>query len=135
MSRGYRLARSACDRATAARLAIQLAHDAYAFHGVAEASGWVERAALLSEGKPPSVAAACVPMLRAHLALLADHDPELARAESERAMALAREVGAVDVEMFALALNGLSLVGVGEIEVGMRRDRRRCGGCGGRRDD
>jgi LuxR family maltose regulon positive regulatory protein len=36
-------------------------------------------------------------------------------------MALAREVGAVDVEMFALALNGLSLVSAGEIEVGMRR--------------
>lgn len=119
--RGYRLAQSARDPATAARLAIQLAYDAYAFHGVAEASGWVERAALLVDGEPPSVAAAYVPMLRAHLALLADHDPGLARAESERAMTLAREVGAVDVEMFALALNGLSLVSAGEIEVGMRR--------------
>lgn len=36
-------------------------------------------------------------------------------------MAIAREVGAVDVEMFALALNGLSLVSAGETEVGMRR--------------
>jgi hypothetical protein len=99
--RGYRLAQSARDPATAARLAIQLAYDAYAFHGVAEASGWVERAALLVDGEPPSVAAAYVPMLRAHLALLADHDPGLARAESERAMTLARELGAVDVEMFA----------------------------------
>ena len=78
--------RSVRDRATAARLAIQLAYDAYAFHGMAEASGWVERAALLVDGEPPSVAAASVPMLRAHLALLADHDPELARAESERAI-------------------------------------------------
>ena len=118
---GYRLARSVRDRPTAARLAIQLAYDAYAFRGMAEASGWVERAALLVDGESPSVAAASVPMLRAHLALLADHDPELARAESERAMAVAREVGAVDVEMFALALNGLSLVSAGEIEVGMRR--------------
>jgi LuxR family transcriptional regulator, maltose regulon positive regulatory protein len=119
--RGYRLARSQRDGACAARLAIQLAHDAYAFRGKAEASGWVERAALLVEGEPPSVAAACVPMLRAHLALLADHDPGSARVQSERAIALAREVGAVDVEMFALALNGLSLVSAGEIEVGMRR--------------
>lgn len=37
--RGYRLARSLGDAATAARLAIQLGHDAYAFRGPAEASG------------------------------------------------------------------------------------------------
>ena len=41
--RGYRIARADGDAATAARLAIQLAHDAYAFRGPAEASGW-ERA-------------------------------------------------------------------------------------------
>lgn len=95
---GYRLARAERDGATAAPLAIQLAYDGYAFRGKAEASRWVERAALLVDGEPPSVAAACVPMLRAHLALLSDHDPESARVESERAIALAREVGAVDVE-------------------------------------
>jgi hypothetical protein len=87
--RGYRLARSRGDDATAARLAIQLGQDAYAFRGPAEASGWVERAALLVEGKPPSVAAASVWLLRAHFAL-SDHDPDSARAGSERA--LAREV-------------------------------------------
>ncbi len=99
--RGYRLARSARDNTAAARLAIQLAYDAYAFRGKAEASGWIERAALLVDGEPPSVAAACVPMLHAHLALLSDHDPESARTESERAIALAREVGAVDVDVRA----------------------------------
>src|SRR5262245_49448669 len=45
--RGYRLARSRGDAATAARLAIHLCLDAYTFRGPAEASGWVERAALL----------------------------------------------------------------------------------------
>ena len=54
------------------------------------------------------------------MALLAEHDPASARVESERAVALAREVGVVDVEMFALALNGLSLVSLGETEAGMR---------------
>ena len=72
--RGYRLARSRGDAATAARLAIQLCHDAYAFRGPAEASGWVERAALLVEGEPPGVATAWVSLLRAHFAL-ADHRP------------------------------------------------------------
>jgi hypothetical protein len=53
--RGYRLARSRGDAASAARLAIQLCYDAYAFRGPAEASGWVERAALLVEGQPPTL--------------------------------------------------------------------------------
>jgi LuxR family transcriptional regulator, maltose regulon positive regulatory protein len=118
--RGYRLARSRGDAPTAARLAIQLCHDAYAFRGPAEASGWVERAALLAEGQPPSVATAWVALLRAHFAL-ADHHPDVARDGSARAIALAREVDAVDVEMLALALNGLALVSTGEIEDGMRR--------------
>ena len=119
--RGYRLARTSGDAAAAARLAIQLGYDAYAFRGAAEASGWVERAAMLVEGEPPSAAAAYVPMMRAHLALLVDHDPETARAESAQALALARQVGAVDVEMLALGLNGLALVSLGDIDEGMRR--------------
>jgi len=119
--RGYRLARTRGDSVAAARLAIQLGYDAYAFRGPAEASGWVERAAMLVDGEPPSVAAAVVPMMRAHLALLVDHDPDAARAESAQAIALAREVGAVDVEMLALGLNGLALVSLGETEEGMRR--------------
>ena len=118
--RGYRLARSRGDAATAARLAIQLCHDAYAFRGPAEASGWVERAALLVDGQPPSVAAAWVTLIRAHFAL-ADHRPDVALEGSARAIALAREVEAVDVEMLALALNGVALVSTGEIEDGMRR--------------
>jgi hypothetical protein len=42
--------------------------------------------------------------MRAHLALLADHEPGVARELSEQALALARQVGDVDVEMRALAL-------------------------------
>src|SRR5690606_31870738 len=87
----------------------------------AEASGWIERAAMLVDGEPPSAAAAIVPMRRAHLSLLVDHDPECARIESERAIELARTVDAVDVEMLALGLNGLALLSLGETEEGMRR--------------
>jgi LuxR family maltose regulon positive regulatory protein len=118
--RGYRLARSRGRAATAARLAIQLCYDAYAFRGPAEASGWVERAALLIEGKPPSIATAWVSVIRAQFALAAHH-PDSAQAESALALTLAREVGAVDVEMLALSVNGLALVSTGEIEDGMRR--------------
>lgn len=117
---GYRLARAHEDAAGAALLAIQLSLDAYAFRGPAEASGWVERAALLVEGEPPSAAAAQVPLLRAHFAL-GRHEPASACEQAAQAVALARAVGAVDTELLALAVHGLALVGLGEIEQGMRR--------------
>ena len=117
--RGYRLARAQNDTAAAALLAVQLAYDAYAFHGPAEASGWVERAAQLIAGEPASVATAFVPLLRAHFALGA-HDVDSARSHAAQAVGLAREVGAVDVEMLAVAVHGLALVSLGKIEDGMR---------------
>jgi DNA-binding NarL/FixJ family response regulator len=119
--RGYRLARAAGDDDTAALLAVQLAYDAYAFRGPAEAAGWVERAAMLVEGRPPSLAAAFVPLLRAHLSLALADDPDSAGRDAARALALARDLGATDVEVLALALRGLSEVTRGEIEQGMRR--------------
>ena len=64
--RGYRLARKHGDSAAAARLAIQLGYDAYAFRGPAEALGWIERAEMLVDGELLSAAAAFVPMMRAH---------------------------------------------------------------------
>jgi hypothetical protein len=60
-----------------AQAAIEACYDAYAFRGPAEASGWVERAALLVEGQPPSVATAWVTLIRAHFALAA-HRPDVA---------------------------------------------------------
>jgi DNA-binding NarL/FixJ family response regulator len=119
--RGYRLARAGDDADSAARLAIQLAYDAYAFRGPAEASGWLERAAMLVDGRPPSHAAASVPFMRGHLALLGSHDPGRARAQAEEAIALARQAGAVDLEMLAVGLRGLALVSAGDIEAGMRQ--------------
>jgi DNA-binding CsgD family transcriptional regulator len=118
---GYRLARAAGDPVTAARLAVQLGYDAYSFRGPAEAQGWVERATMLIVGHPPSVAAATIPVMRAHLALLADHDPDRAVQLCEDGLVLARRVEAVDVEMRALALGGLARVSGGQIEDGMRR--------------
>ena len=100
---------------------MQLCYDAYAFGGLAEAQGWLERAAQLVEGRSPSIASAFVPYMRGYLALLGNHDPETARIASTEAVRLARAVGAIDVEMLALALEGLSLVSSGVIDDGMRR--------------
>lgn len=118
---GYRLARTQGDDDVAAGLAVQLAFDAHVFRGASEAMGWAERAAMLVEGRPPSAASAFVPLLRAYLALLGHNDPETARVGSAEARVLARAAGATDIEMVALAVEGLSLVSVGEIADGMRR--------------
>ena len=118
---GYRLARAAGEPDTAARLAVQLAYDAYAFRGVAEAVGWGERAAMLVEGRAPSVASAYVPFVRAYMALLAQHDPPTAISSASEAVRIAKEVGAVDVELLSVALGGLALVASGRVADGMAR--------------
>jgi uncharacterized protein HemY len=62
--RAFRLASAHGDDTTTARLAVQLAYDAYSFRGPAEAQGWAERAAMLVDGQPASVASATVSLLR-----------------------------------------------------------------------
>lgn len=104
----------------AASLAVQLSYDAYSFTGIAEAAGWAERAEMLVDGKPPSVATAFVPYIKAYLALNAHHDPDSALAGSQAAARLARDVGATDLEMLALALAGLAKVSLGHVDEGMR---------------
>lgn len=99
---------------------MQLSYDAFAFRGPAEAMGWVDRAAMLVEGRPSSVATAFVPFAGAYMALLARHDPEAAAVGSAEARSLAREVGAVDLELLSAALEGLSLVAIGQVDDGMR---------------
>lgn len=128
----FRLARDAGDDDAAAAAAVQLSYDAYAFRGPAEAMGWVERAAMLVDGRPATAATAFIPFVRAYLALLAHHDPEAGRSGAAEAAAIARSVGAVDIELLALSLEGLSLVALGRIAEGMRKlDAAAAGAVGG----
>jgi DNA-binding CsgD family transcriptional regulator len=119
--RGFRLARELGDDDAAALLAVQLSLDAYAFTGIAEATGWVERARMLVDGRPATPASGFVPFIDGYLALLAHHDPDTALPLAVEAGQLARATQAVDLEFLARALEGLSLVSVGRIDDGMRR--------------
>lgn len=83
--------------------------------------GWAERAAMLVEGRPATAATAFVPFIRAYLALLGQHDPQAAIVGAAEARQLARQTGASDLEMLALALEGLSLVSGGEVDDGMKK--------------
>jgi hypothetical protein len=73
--RGYRLARERGDTAAAAKLAAQLAIDAFGLGRIAEANGWTERALMLTEAAGPSEGRALALALRAHVAMLARNDP------------------------------------------------------------
>jgi ATP/maltotriose-dependent transcriptional regulator MalT len=119
--RGYRLAREQGATADAARLAAQLAIDAYGFGRIAEANGWTERALLLTEDAEPSEGRALALGLRAHVAMLARNDPAETLRLAGEALEAARAAGSGDVELVALALEGLALVSAGSVEEGMRR--------------
>ena len=122
LQRAYRLHRRAGDARSAARVALQLCLGECYFHAdVAVGLGWVERAERLLEGTEPGVEHGWLTLLRGHLALQVDRDPARARTYAAAARAIGHDSGAIDVEMMALALEGLAYVCEGEVEDGMRR--------------
>jgi DNA-binding NarL/FixJ family response regulator len=122
LQRAYRLHRRAGERRGAARVALQLCLGEFYFRDdMAVGLGWVERADRLLEGMPPGAEQGWLALVRGHLALQVDRDPARARTCAAQARGIGRESGVVDVEMMALALEGLTLVCEGEVQEGMRR--------------
>jgi ATP/maltotriose-dependent transcriptional regulator MalT len=118
----YRILRAAGDRAGAARMAVWLASDYADYRGeTAVANGWLRRAERLLDGVSPCPEHAWLAYMKAHFALMVDHDPAEARRLSAEAAALARTAGPADMEMLGIALEGLSLVTEGRIADGMGR--------------
>jgi DNA-binding NarL/FixJ family response regulator len=122
LQRAYRLYRQAGDPRAAARTAVQLCLGECYFHAdVAVGLGWVERADRLLEGMEIGPEQGWLALLRGHLALQVDRDPARSLEHAMRARSIGRDTGVVDIEMMALALEGLCFVCQGEIEEGMRR--------------
>lgn len=120
--RAYRLFADRGDRQAAARLAIAIAEDCLDFRGeTAVANGWRERARRhLSElGDVPE--RGWLAIWEGQYAILANNDPEGARLRAEEALAVARSLSLLDLEMVALALGGLALVSAGRVAEGMPR--------------
>jgi DNA-binding CsgD family transcriptional regulator len=113
----YRTSGRALD---AARVAIALAWDYRAFRGErAVSDGWLARARRLLEGHGPTSEHGWLALREASFALPGD----VARAREccARAEALGRELGDVDLEMPAIALDGLARVSDGVVAQGMAR--------------
>lgn len=114
---GYREAGRVTD---AARVAVALAWDYRSTRGEhAVGEGWLARARRLLAGIEPTDVHAWLALREASFAL--PGNPGLARRRCAEAEALARELGDVDLEMTAVALDGLARVSAGEIAEGMAR--------------
>jgi LuxR family transcriptional regulator, maltose regulon positive regulatory protein len=114
---GYRRADRAVD---AARVATALAWDHRAARGErAVSEGWLARARRLLEGHRSTREQGWLALREASFAL--PGDAALARERCAEAEALGRELGDVDLEMTAIALDGLAQVSQGEIAAGMAR--------------
>jgi len=112
---GYRHAGHEVD---AARVAIALAWDYRTLRGErAVGDGWLARARRLLEESGPAREQGWLAVREASFAL--PGDPASAREHCARAHALGRELRDVDLEMTALALDGLARVSMGEISEGM----------------
>jgi ATP/maltotriose-dependent transcriptional regulator MalT len=119
--RAYRLFLARDDRLGAARIAVWLAWDAWAFRGEgAVANGWLGRARRLLDGLPDSVELAWLEVREGSLCLLEEGDPRRALAMADEGIRVARKAGSLDMEMLGRAVRGLALVTAGSVQEGMR---------------
>jgi DNA-binding NarL/FixJ family response regulator len=119
--RAYRLFRDRGDHRSAARLAVWIAWDTWAFRGEhAVAGGWLQRARTLLDGAGDVAERAWLELREGALALLDDGDPDRAHRHAAEGIRIGRGVNAIDLEMLGRALQGLALVASGAVAEGMR---------------
>jgi len=118
--RAYRLYRDRDDRTGAARVAIWIAWDTWAFRGEhAVASGWLQRARRLLEDQGDVAERAWLELREGALALMDEGNPDRAHRHAEEAMRVARAASNIDLEMLGRSLQGLALVASGAVAEGM----------------
>lgn len=120
--RAYLAYRDDGDARGAARMAMWLGSDHFDFHGDdAVAEAWLRRGRDLVDGLEPCEEHGWLWLVGCNIALLVRADTAAARAEAEKALELARQLGDVGLEMVALTMSGFALVMEGEIEEGVER--------------
>ena len=120
LERAYRLYRERPSPRDAARVAIQIARDYRTFRGeTAIATGWLQRARDLLSNEKPASEHGWLALCEAEIAHAEGRLP--ARELTSTAVDLGRLLSDADLEMTALALDGLVLVNEGKVAEGMRR--------------
>jgi DNA-binding CsgD family transcriptional regulator len=120
--KAFSLYRVAGDDRGAARLATALAIDYVDYRGdTSSASGWMQRAEHILEGLPDCDEHAWMHLYSGLKSLMFEIDFEEARRRHNLAMELATELGNLDVQMMAIALDGMLLIREGKVPEGMLR--------------
>jgi ATP/maltotriose-dependent transcriptional regulator MalT len=120
--RAYRLYSERGDRRSAARIAVWLAWDAWAFRGEhAVSNGWLQRARSLLSGLPACPEQAWLEVREGSLCLMEDGDPDRAHRLAAEGIRIAQQAHNIDLEMLGVSVQGLALVASGAIAEGMRR--------------
>ena len=115
----YRLYSDAGDSRGAGRVAMRLAESYGELKAdTAVAQGWLQRAERLLEPLPPGAEQARLAAMQAGLASFMG-EPEKARVLAEEATRIARSIGSVGDECFAMAIHGRILVAQGDVAAGM----------------
>jgi LuxR family transcriptional regulator, maltose regulon positive regulatory protein len=118
--RAYSLYRESGRPVDAARVATSLAWDYRSYRGErAIGDGWLARARRLLDGSGITREQGWLALREASFAL--PDEPVLARERCAAAETLGRQLGDTDLEMTAIALDGLARVNEGEIAAGMAR--------------
>lgn len=117
----YRLYIAGDNHHSAARVAVALAREHFTFRGeLAIANGWLQRARRLLEGLESSPEYGWLTICEAHLALWTAYDAPTVQRLCAQAASLGRSLGDINIEMLALAYEGVALVSQGRISAGMR---------------
>ena len=120
--RAYHAFREAGDRTGSARAAIWLAVSQLEFRGqFALASGWFERARRVLEDCARSPEHGWLALHQAAIALEGEGDAEAGRRIGAEVAQLGRSLARTDLELVAVAVEGLALVFQGDVEEGLRR--------------
>jgi DNA-binding CsgD family transcriptional regulator len=118
--RAYALYRQREDPRGAGRVATELGFDYAVFRGEAAiANGWLQRAHRFLDGLPPVVEQAWLALREGELSYHVDGDMEQVRRIAVGANQLSCDLGELDPEILALALEGLALVGMARVSEGM----------------
>lgn len=119
--RAYRLFRGQDDRLGAGRMATELGFDYAVFKlEMAVSSGWFQLAHQLLDDQGGVAERVWLALREAELAYHTAGDMDQTRLLAMRAKELASGTGLRDLEMMSLALEGLALVGLGQMPAGMR---------------
>jgi len=119
--KAYRLYRGRGDSQSAARVAIALAYDYLSFRGEHVISnGWSRRAHRLLEGLDLVPEHGWIKAWDGNVAIEVEHDPETALHLGKEAVKIAKKLNDFDLEMMGIALEGLAMVCMGQINKGMQ---------------